>query len=338
MNVSIIIPTHNRSDALAETLARLARQDFAGAWEAIVVNNNCTDDTDDVVKNYKFPVSLKVIHEKSPGPAAARNRGVEAARGEYIIFIDNDILVEENFISQHFQMLEENPGCWFVGRVKNPKQLRATAFGRYSDDNHENNFAIYPTETITEIDAATGANWAMRRAEFLKVGGFDRAFAIASCEDSELSLRARQAGIKTMFNPRSVVLHNDWAINLDSYFRRQELYSISSVLLWRKYGEASFQKQIVKENAPVDWKTDSAKTIAKKLAKSVLATTAGKSLAKALSRLIERAAPDSNASRRAYRATIALAIFGGVREGFKRYGGENVEEETTAATKRQIQN
>lgn len=331
MKVSIIIPTHNRSDALAETLFHLARQDFAGAWEAIVVNNNCTDDTDAVVENYKFPVSLKVVHETNPGPAAARNRGVDEARGEYIIFIDNDILVEADFISQHFQMLEKNPGCWFVGRVKNPKQLRATAFGRYSDDNHENNFKIYPTEGIAEINEATGANWAMRRAEFLKVGGFDSGFAIASCEDSELSLRARQAGIRTMFNPKSVVLHNDWAVNLDSYFRRQELYSISSVLLWRKYGEDSFQKQIVKENAPVDWKTDSSKTVVKKLAKSVLATTAGKSIVKSLSRLIERVAPDSSASRRAYRATIALAIFGGVREGFKRYGEEY-------AAKRQIQN
>ena len=328
MKVSVIIPTHNRSDALRETLSNLARQDFAGEWEAVVVNNNSTDDTDAVVENFEFPVPLKVVHEKIPCPAASRNAGVSAARGEYIIFIDNDILVEENFISQHVENLDENAGCWFVGRVKNPKQLRETAFGRFSDDNHENNFKAYPSGVITEIYEATGANWAMRRAEFLAVGGFDQSFAIASCEDAEFSQRAKQAGIRTMFNPHSVVLHNDWAINLDSYCRRQELYSISSVLLWRKYGEASFQKEIVKENAPVDLKTDSAKTVAKKLAKSALASTPGKACVRAVCKIIERVAPDTEISRKAYRAAVAVAIFGGVREGFKRYaenGGDGDE-------------
>ncbi len=65
MKVSVIIPTHNRADALRKTLERLARQDFKEPWEVVVVNN-LTDDTTEVVKNYKFPASLTLVEEKTP--------------------------------------------------------------------------------------------------------------------------------------------------------------------------------------------------------------------------------------------------------------------------------
>ena len=63
MKISVVIPTHNRSDALAKTLLNLSEQQFTESWEVIVVNNRSTDDTDEVVRGQRFPV-----------PAAARSR------------------------------------------------------------------------------------------------------------------------------------------------------------------------------------------------------------------------------------------------------------------------
>ena len=317
--VSVIIPTHNRADALELTLQHLAKQDFDAAWEVIVVNNNCTDNTDEIVKNQKFPVSLKLIHEEKPGPAATRNAGAKAAKGEAIVFIDNDILVSPDFVRKHFETLQANPKTWFVGRVINPANLRETAFGRYRDDLHESYFQGLPTEDFVDYPGATGQNWAMRREEFFVADTFDESYSIASCEDAELALRARKQGFRTMFNPQSVVVHNDWAIDLDTFCRRQELYSISTVLLWRKYGEESFQLEIVKENAPVNWKNDSTKLIVKKTFKKIFSSTAGYSLTKSTCRLIERIAPDTKISYKAYKTAVAIAMFRGVREGFKRY-------------------
>lgn len=319
MKVSVIIPTHNRSEALALTLEHLARQDFKEEWEVIVVSNNSTDDTVEVVKNYKFPAPLMLVEEKTPGASAARNAGARAARGEYLIFIDNDILVAPDFLRQHFETLEANPKSWFIGRVVNPSDLRETAFGRYRDDLHESYFEGLPTEELAEYDGAIGANWAMRRDEFFAAGAFDEGYSIASCEDAELALRARKKGFRTMFNPQSIVVHNDWAIDLDAFCRRQEMYSISTVLLWQKYGEKSFQLEIVKENAPVDLKNDSAKLIAKKAFKKAFAAPAAFSLTKSLTRLVERIAPDTKLAYKAYKTATAVAMFRGVREGFRRY-------------------
>lgn len=322
MIVSIIIPTHNRSDALDLTLASLARQDFTGEWEAIVVNNNSTDDTPQVVAGWqtKFPVSLHLVDETTPGPAAARNAGAKAALGEYIIFIDNDILVDENFLSLHLETLRAHPKCWFIGRVRNPESLRNTPFGRYRDDLHEVGFTSLPSDKLADYDGATGQNWAMRREEFFATGGFDEGYPIASCEDAELALRARERGFRTMFNPMSVVVHNDWAIDIETFCKRQELYSIPSVLLWTKYGDRSMQLSLVQENGPLRWGKDPAGRILKKLIKLAAANILVQPLAVAMCKAAESIAPDSALARKTYRLATALAIFRGVREGFQRYG------------------
>src|SRR5262245_38748845 len=83
MKISVVIPTHNRSDALAKTLLNLSEQQFAESWEVIVVNNRSTDDTDKVVRGQRLPAPLRLVYEEKPGVAAARNSGISVARGQY---------------------------------------------------------------------------------------------------------------------------------------------------------------------------------------------------------------------------------------------------------------
>jgi len=321
MIISVVIPTHNRSDALELTLERLSKQDFSGNWEAIVVNNNSTDDTDQVVKSWreKFPVELGLVHESKPGPAAARNAGAKAAKGKYLVFIDNDILTGPDFLQSHVEFLDANPESWFVGRVINPHDLRDTPFGRYRDDLHEEYFHALPEKGTVAYDGATGQNWAMRRDQFFTAGGFDESYSIASCEDAELALRARKSGFKTMFNADSKVVHNDWAIDLKTFLRRQETYSISTVLLWTKYGEESFQLDLVTQNGPINLERDGFGLALKKSAKRVLSARGFYPMMIQLTQAIESMAPDTKLSRRSYELTTSLAIFRGVREGFVRY-------------------
>src|SRR5262245_7209937 len=111
MKISVVIPTHNRSEALAKTLLNLSKQQFDGSWELIVVNNRCVDDTDEVVRGQNFPAPLRLVHEEKPGVAAARNAGMAIARGQYIILLDNDILVEPDFLQRHYDLLLASPGC-----------------------------------------------------------------------------------------------------------------------------------------------------------------------------------------------------------------------------------
>lgn len=324
MDASIIIPTYNRWDALRETLAALARSDYdASRWEVIVVDDGSTDETETSIGRFIVETGIRAryLRQTNSGPAAARNRGAREALGEALIFIDNDILVEPGFIRSHVEALAAHPGCWVMGRVVHPPELRRTAFGRYRDSVWEAFHETHADGRVSETSGMTAANVSIPAADFHRLGGFDEDFTIASCEDCDLGIRARQSGIRVMYDPRIIVLHNDWAVSLDRFCERQRLYSISDALLWRKYGTASPRVQLVRENAPADFKTDSPSLIARKALKRILATSAGTALTRFACAQLERAAPDTRLSRRAYDAAVGVAIFQGVREGLRRYRG-----------------
>ncbi len=209
MDISVIIPTHNRADALEKTLEHLARQDFAGEWETIIADNNSTEDIEAVVERWqpKFPTSISLVHETVPGAAATRNAGAKRAAGEYLLFLDNDILTEPDFLSRHLSALKQNPNSWMTGAVVNLPEQERTVFGRYRQTLFPMPAANEPAREITGISAQ---NFSLPRRHFEQLNGFDVNFY--SGEDFELAMRGREKlGVTTMLDPGIVTLHNDWA-------------------------------------------------------------------------------------------------------------------------------
>jgi GT2 family glycosyltransferase len=294
----------------------------ANRWEAIVVDDGSDDATEDALRRWseKAEITFRYLKQQNAGPAAARNRGAAAARGEALIFIDNDIVVQPDFIRAHLDALAAHPHCWIMGRVTHPPELRQTPFGRYRDALHESFYSGFPRHQLSETDGLTAQNVSMPTADFHRLGGFDESFTIASSEDWELAMRARQIGIRVLYHPGIVALHNDWAVSLDKFCERQRLYSVSDVLLWQKYGEASPRARLVRENASVSWNDDAPRLIIKKTLKRILATKAGGQITFIACAVAERYAPDSMWNYRAYNLAVALSIFRGVREGLIRYG------------------
>ncbi len=318
---SVVVPTHNRADALAQTLFHLSKQEFSQNWEVVVVNNNSTDDTDAVVESRRemFPVSLRLIHEKTPGAAAARNSGARAARGKYLIFIDNDILTPIDFLSRHLNALEKFPGSWIAGRAKNLPEQQNTIFGRYIKSLYSPSAAEDDSSAIKETNEMTAANVSMRREQFDGLGGFDENFHVASGEDRELALRAVEAGIKILFDPQNVVLHDDWAgTSIRDYCKRQQIYTQTEPFFWRKYGDRTPRFEMVKKNLPPELKRDGLKLFAWKNVKRILGGDLGQSAVINLCEISERVLPDSAVSRRLYRLAVAGAIYRGFQEGLER--------------------
>ena len=100
--LSIVIPTHNRSDVLSRTLQGLAGQSVTVPWEVIVVNNRCEDETDRVVAAMAttFPCDLRLVHEDMPGASAARNHGVRSARGSVLVLLDDEIFLRDGQLAR----------------------------------------------------------------------------------------------------------------------------------------------------------------------------------------------------------------------------------------------
>jgi glycosyltransferase involved in cell wall biosynthesis len=320
MEATIVIPTFDRRATVLRTLDALAAgTDGVGAWEAIVVDDGSRDGTSEAVEAWAraHAVPVRCLVQRNAGPAAARNRGAREARGRVLAFLDDDIHVQPGFLARHLDVLERHPGCWVIGRVVHPEALRATPFGRWRDDQWER-FHRAQAGGLAETDGMTAAHLAAPREELLRLGGFDEAFPLASCEDAELALRARAHGVRILYDPENVAVHDDWAIDLPRYCERQRTYSVADVLLWRKYGARSPRAALVRANGPV-LAEDSLSARARKAAKAALAAAPGRSLLAAASRAAEAVLPDSAVSRRLYAAAIGVAIFRGVREGFRRF-------------------
>lgn len=109
--VSVIIPTYNRASMLLEALESIFEQTYP-VHEIIVVDDGSTDNTREVVENYRDRVSY--IYQQNAGPASARNRGLSQATGDYITFLDSDDLYLPRKIEKQVQYLAEHPSVAMV--------------------------------------------------------------------------------------------------------------------------------------------------------------------------------------------------------------------------------
>ncbi|CAN5430523.1 hypothetical protein BH10PAT3_BH10PAT3_0590 [soil metagenome] len=104
LRFSIIIPSYNEEEYIGLTLASLKQQDFKGTYEVIVVDNNCTDDTVSIAREY----DAKVVVEDRPGVCWARQAGTEAAQGEIVVSTDADTTFDKDWLANIDKQFRKN--------------------------------------------------------------------------------------------------------------------------------------------------------------------------------------------------------------------------------------
>ncbi|WP_350036939.1 glycosyltransferase [Pseudohaliea sp.] len=117
MQLSVIICTWNRAESLRRCLARFTEIALPkkGDWEILVVNNNSTDNTSRIVKSFSALLPIREVLEPVQGLSAARNRGVHEARGELLLWTDDDVLVSMNWLLEYASACTRNPSVAFFG-------------------------------------------------------------------------------------------------------------------------------------------------------------------------------------------------------------------------------
>jgi glycosyltransferase involved in cell wall biosynthesis len=117
MEITVAICTWNRANLLNLTLERLTSINIPNGltWELLVVNNNSTDDTEDVLSCYEDKLPLRRLFEPNPGLSNARNSAVREARGDLIIWTDDDVLVGLDWLAAYVSAAEQWPTAAFFG-------------------------------------------------------------------------------------------------------------------------------------------------------------------------------------------------------------------------------
>jgi GT2 family glycosyltransferase len=222
--MSVVIPTHDRWPSLGRLLASLARQVAPPNFEIVVVDDGSA---------MACPISLegegsrvRLLRQVNAGRSAARNRGAAEARGDVLVFLDDDMEVAPSFLRDHADARRDGAEI-LGGAVRLPTSCSATPFGRFRlwlERAHEPPEAAR-TDGPVEIDGLSAQNFSMSREVFLRLGGFDERLTNPGCEDYELHLRAVACGHPTRYAQWIVAVHHDEFADLQSYARRERDYA-----------------------------------------------------------------------------------------------------------------
>jgi glycosyltransferase involved in cell wall biosynthesis len=210
--VSIIIPTYNRSVLIRQCLDGVLAQRLDSDLEVIVVDDGSTDDTAQIVQEYP---DVRLISQQNAGPAAARNHGVAEARGNLVVFIDDDCIPEPGWLPSLLAPFDNPEIAGAKGAYRTDQTERIARFVQIEYEEKYQQLSRH--RYIDFIDTYSAA---FRKPVFISAGGYDTAFPTASVEDQEFSFRLANAGHKMVFVPGARVRHRHVA-TLSGYFRKK---------------------------------------------------------------------------------------------------------------------
>ncbi|MBE9059432.1 glycosyltransferase family 2 protein [cf. Phormidesmis sp. LEGE 11477] len=213
---SIVVPTYNRPSQLQGCLEALAQIDYPrDRYQVVVVDDGSVQPLDTVVEPFQPALEINLLRQKNAGPAAARNAGAQAAKGDYIAFTDDDCMPAADWLAQFAIALGAHPDAMIGGHTINalPQNLYSSASQALIDYIYE-----YYGSSDADVFFASN-NIAMSRSQFLEIGGFDISFPLAAAEDRELCDRWQQSGYPMQYAPSATIQHAH-ALSLKSFWRQ----------------------------------------------------------------------------------------------------------------------
>jgi O-antigen biosynthesis protein len=241
--VSIVIPVHGKLEYTVACLRSIALHGASAAFEVIVVDDASPDKTPDVLRKIQ---GLHVLsNERNLGFVGSCNAGARQARGDYLLFLNNDTQVTSGWLDALLQCFTEEPDCGIAGsRLVYPDGRLQEAGGWVFTDGRAWNVGRFEPRNAPafryrrQTDYVSGASLMIGRELFYTVGGFDDLYAPAYYEDTDLAFAVRAAGLKVFYEPDSVVVHLEGisaGTDLDRGMKRyQKINQAKFVGKWRQ--------------------------------------------------------------------------------------------------------
>ncbi|MDA1316043.1 MAG: glycosyltransferase family A protein, partial [Acidobacteria bacterium] len=206
--LSVVIPTRNRRDVLEQCLRRLSDQQLESSGYEVIVVDDGSDDPSPV--SFSANLNLRQLRQPPRGPAAARNLGVRAARGDVIVFIGDDIFVPPDFLRIHREWHDERPSALhgLLGVAEWPRGYLSSSYMKWLDASGlQFGYQGLRTGEPLPYYSFYTSNLSLKRSIFLD-HPFDEDFPDAAYEDTDLGLRLQRAGFQLFFDPACRAEHH----------------------------------------------------------------------------------------------------------------------------------
>lgn len=221
--VSVIIVSLNGKKWLKELIASILASNYPkNNMELIFVDNGSTDGSVDFVKEmFTNDIRLNVIqNSENLGWSPANNQGMKAAKGELIVCISNDMIVDFNWIREIVKVMETDKTVGIIQCNSISMWDRKTPdSGMNYLDRFGYSYSYASSKSNYEVFFAEGMAFAIKKEVIRKVGGFDDYFFM-EYDDMDLSWRARLGGYKVLFAPKAIVYHARGGTVGATYFQR----------------------------------------------------------------------------------------------------------------------
>ncbi len=316
MRVSVIIPTFNRAEFLRRTLRTIAAQNFdQNEFEVIVVDDGSADATPEVCKE-PYDFQLRRIHQSNQGDAQARNTGADESQAEILAFLDDDMLLHPEYLSEmvashchgrerfvvgeSILWTEDSPPSWREpipsALQSQNKSLRAISF----TDVCSNNMSLL-RETYLAVGRMTALNF--------------RGSSIWC--DVEFAYRAHQQGVEFLRNPRALCWHVDHvAKSLEAHEKRMREAGFRAAALFRKHPGLAPLLPMFEDKLAIEWEKDSSSLIFRKVARRLASTRMILGMFVGAHRFAEAAGRD-RLSRALSRWILGGRLYAGYRDGVR---------------------
>lgn len=232
--VSVVVPTHNRRALLRRVLAGLAEQTYSlDRFEVIVVVDGSDDGTDEMLASLRTPYPLRVLRQEQGGPAAARNAGIAAARGQAIIFLDDDVIPRPSLVRAHATLHERDDRAVVIGRILPCTKGSRPGWERWEEAIAERDYRQIRQGKVPVTGSlfyTWNASAARRCVE--GVGGFDTALAYQ--EDVDLGHRLEKFGARFYFADDGDGYHCGHRPDFASWCRRHYRFGLYRLVMLRR--------------------------------------------------------------------------------------------------------
>jgi glycosyltransferase involved in cell wall biosynthesis len=233
--LSVAIATYNRREELPQVLGSLARQDYPPEqFEVLLVVDGSRDGSAEVARSLELPYRLRVFEQENRGTAVARNRGVREAEGAIVVFLDDDIRPEPQFLAVHARAHREGDDRIALGYCP-PATPTDTVWAITLRNWWEDHYRLkaQPEHQWTFIDCSEG-NASLKRELFLSLGGYDESFPKSSRHDWELGVRLLEAGVRFSYHPEAKAWHH-YSTRLEATLAKTREAGRMDVLLASKH-------------------------------------------------------------------------------------------------------
>jgi glycosyltransferase involved in cell wall biosynthesis len=220
--LSIIIPTYNRKQLLAESLESLTQQSIDSSdFEVIVVNDGGVD-VRAVIQRFNSSLNINYINASHQGVSIARNTGIKEARGDILVFFDDDAVASKDWLEKVIKIFSNSEINIVVGRGLAKTNNMWQFFAPHYDRGNKQ----------IQLNGIWECDFAVRKSVLNQVGVFDEQIGWGH-EGNELADRCKKGGYDIWYQP-SMVIYHDYATGIINYLKKQFLFGKKLAYLKKK--------------------------------------------------------------------------------------------------------